>query len=163
MPHDAARSHTRCGSGLYRVPLSNTDVGNTAYYKGVPAGGDFNDAPDLPFAFQARSLKCFSPVQITSSRDGSHNLTINWFRRTRWYGEWVDYVDVPLFEASESYSIDILNGSTVVRTLSASTGTVSYTAAQQTTDFGATQSAVSIAIYQLNSVIGRGIAAKATV
>ena len=150
-------------SGLYRVPLANTDVGNTSYYKGVPAGGTFDDAPSLPELFQGRSLRCLSPVQITSSRDGSLNLTIDWFRRTRWYGEWVDFVDVPLFETSESYSIDILNGTAVVRTLTASTGTVVYSAAQQTTDFGATQSSVSIAIYQLNSVVGRGIAAKATV
>ena len=151
-------------SGLYRVPLANTDIGNTSYYKGVPAGGTFDDAPSLTTeTFQAGSLRCLSPVQITSSRDGSNNLTINWFRRTRWYGEWVDYVDVPLFEASESYSIDILNGTAVVRTLTATTPTVAYSAAQQTTDFGATQSSVSIAIYQLNSVIGRGIAAKATV
>ena len=149
--------------GLYRTPLANTDIGNTAYYKGVPAGGDFDDAPSLPLAFQGRSKRCFSPVQITGSRDGSNNLTVNWFRRTRWYGEWVDYVDVPLFEDSEAYSIDILNGSTVVRTLSTSTGTVSYTAAQQTTDFGATQSAVSVAVYQINSVTGRGIAGKATI
>ena len=102
-------------------------------------------------------------MQITSSRDGSHNLTINWFRRTRWYGEWVDNTDVPLFEDSEAYSIDIFNGTTVVRTLTASSPTVGYSAAQQTADFGATQSSVSIAIYQLNSVIGRGIAAKAIV
>jgi len=150
-------------AGLYRTPLAATDVGQISYYKGVAQGGNFDDAPTTPLTFEGRSVRCLSPVQVTSSRDGSQNLTINWFRRTRWYGEWVDNVDVPLFEVSEAYSIDILNGSTVVRTLSASSPTVAYSAAQQTTDFGSPQSSIAVAIYQLNSVIGRGEPAKVNV
>ncbi len=149
-------------TGLYRMPLPSTEISHTSYYKGVPAGGNFDDAPSLPLAFQGRSMRCFSPVQVTGTRDGSHNLTINWFRRTRWYGEWVDNTDVPLFEDTEAYSIDILNGTTVVRTFPASSPTVAYSAAQQTTDFGSPQSSLAVAIYQLNSVIGRGEPAKVT-
>lgn len=150
-------------NGLYRTPLPSTEIGHSSYYKGVPAGGDFDDAPSLPFTFQGRSLRCFAPVHVKGSRDGSNNLTLTWFRRTRWYGEWLDNVDAPLFEDSEAYQIDILNGSTVVRTLSASSQTAPYTAAQQTTDFGSPQSSLSVAVYQLNSVIGRGEPARATV
>jgi hypothetical protein len=142
--------------GMYRTPLPQTEIGRTAYYRAVQNGGEWDDAPTIPFAFAASSLKCFTPVKIKGSRDGSNNLTISWIRRTRWYGEWQDGIDVPLFEANERYEIDILSGSTVVRTLSTTTPSVIYTAANQTTDFGAPQSAVSIAIYQINAVIGRG-------
>ena len=54
-------------------------------------------------------------------------------------------------------------GDVVVRTLTASTATVTYSAAVQTTDFGVAQSVLSIAVYQMNSTIGRGYPGKATV
>jgi hypothetical protein len=147
--------------GLYRAPLTATDIGQTSYYKGVPSGGNFDDAPPTPLTFQGRSMKCLSPAQVTGARDGSGNLTISWFRRSRWYGEWVDNTDVPLFEDSEAYAVDILSSGQLVRTMTASSPNATYTAAQQVLDFGVAQSAVAIAIYQLNSVIGRGIPAKA--
>ena len=149
-------------NGLYRTPLPSTEVGQTSYYKGVPSGGNFDDAPSTALTFQGRSMRCLSPAQVKASRDGGNNLTMTWMRRTRWYGEWVDNTDVPLFEDSEAYSVDILNGTQVVRTLAASSPTVTYTAAQQTTDFGTPQSSVTVVIYQINSVIGRGEPAKAT-
>lgn len=149
-------------AGLYRTPLPATEVGQTAYYKGVPSGGNFDDAPSTPLTFQGRSLRCFAPVQLKASRDGGGNVTLTWVRRTRWYGEWVDNTDVPLFEATESYAVDILNGTQVVRTLATYSPTITYTAAQQTTDFGAPQSSIAVAVTQLNAIIGRGKPAKAT-
>jgi outer membrane lipoprotein SlyB len=75
----------------------------------------------------------------------------------------VDYKDADLSELSEAYEVDILSGSTVVRTLSTSTPTVSYSAANQTIDFGSIQSSVNVKIYQLSSYVGRGYAATATI
>lgn len=149
--------------GLYRAPMGSTEIGNTAYYKGVAAGGIFDDAPTVPFTFEGRSLRCFAPVRVRGSRDGSNNLSLTWIRRTRWYGEWADNTDVPLFEDSEAYQIDVLSGGVVKRTISTASQAASYTAAQQISDFGATQTAVSVAVYQINAVIGRGEPAYATI
>lgn len=143
--------------GLYRVSLPQTEIGRTAYYRAVQNGGEWDDAPTIPFAFAANSLRCFAPVKIKGSRDGSGNLTFTWVRRTRWYGEWQDGIDVPLFEASETYEIDILSGTTVKRTITTTAPSLIYTAAEQTADFGTPQSAISIAIYQINAVAGRGL------
>jgi hypothetical protein len=142
--------------------LPQTEIGRTAYYRAVQNGGEWDDAPTIPFAFTANSLKCFTPVKIKGIRDGSNNLTISWIRRTRWYGEWQDGIDVPLFEANERYEIDILSGSTVKRTITTTAPSLLYSTADQTSDFGAPQNAVSVAIYQINPVIGRGHAANAT-
>lgn len=84
-------------------------------------------------------------------------------RRPRWHGEWLDNIDVPQFEDAEAYEIDILNGNTVVRTITSNTTSASYSAADQTADFGTAQSVLSIAVYQMNSTIGRGYPGKATV
>jgi hypothetical protein len=117
--------------GVYRAPLPMTEINKTAYYKGIPDGGNWDDAPSNPFVFKANSLRCFAPVQVKGARDGSGNLTITWKRRTRWYGEWQDGTDVPLFEASEKYEIDILSGTTVKRTITATTPSIAYSAADQ--------------------------------
>jgi len=149
--------------GVYRAPLPATEINKTAYYKGIPDGGNWDDAPSNPFVFKGNSLRCFAPVQVKGARDGSGNLTITWKRRTRWYGEWLDGTDVPLFEDAEKYEIDILSGSTVKRTITATTPTAAYSAADQVVDFGSAQSAINIAVYQINAVIGRGQVKQATI
>ena len=167
---DATGTHTvgerfvvLASGALYRTPMATTEVGNTAYYKALLSGGNWDDAPTVSQTYKGRSLRCLTPAHIKGGRDGSGNLTITWFRRPRWYGEWLDGVDAPLFEASEVYEVDVLNGTQIVRTLKVTSAMATYTAAQQTTDFGTVQSALSIAVYQLNAIIGRGIPGKAVI
>jgi hypothetical protein len=63
---------------------------------------------------------------------------------------------------TESYEIDVMNGSTVVRTLTATTNSKQYTAAQQTTDFGSPQASITLNLYQISARVGRGYARSAT-
>ncbi|MDD3030582.1 MAG: phage tail protein [Alphaproteobacteria bacterium] len=149
--------------GFYRMAMAATEIGQLSYYKAIPSGGDWDDAAQTNLKYNAASLRCFSPVHIKGVRDGSSNLTLSWVMRARWNGEWLDGIDISNFEATEAYEIDILNGDTVVRTLTSTTTSVAYSAADQTTDFGAAQSVLSIAVYQINSTIGRGYAGKAIV
>ncbi len=104
-------------------------------------------------------------MAIAGERDGSNNLTVTWVRRARLYAEWADGIDVPLDEPSEAYELDVLNGGgAVVRTItSLSSATASYSAADQTTDFGAPQPSVAVNVYQISSRVGRGFPGQATV
>lgn len=143
-----------------RIMDAENDIGRGAFYKAVSEGQSFDSALTIRGADTGLSLRPYAPVHVTGTRDGSNNLTITWYRRTRINGEWRDYTDAPLSETTEAYEIDIINPSTgaVARTITATTPTAVYTAAQQTADFGATQSSVSIWIYQMSSTIGRGFA-----
>lgn len=116
-------------------------------------------------ARRGRAEQPYAPCRITGSRDGSNNLSVAWARRTRVGGEWLDGTGtVPLSEAAESYEVDILDGADVVRTITGlASPAAAYSAAQQTTDFGSAQPAVTLRIYQLSNIVGRGIAAEATV
>jgi hypothetical protein len=139
------------------------EVGLARFYKAVSIGSD----PSLPDAVavtnEAASLKPYAPVHVQGSRNGAGDLTITWIRRTRYSGEWRDLVDVPLNEANEAYEVDVLDGNgLVVRTLSSTTPSVTYTAADQATDFGAPQGAVDVAVSQLSAAVGRGFAGRAT-
>jgi hypothetical protein len=57
----------------------------------------------------------------------------------------------------------VLDGPTVVRTLTVSAPIAIYTAAQQTTDFGSTQTEVTVRIYQRSATVGRGYPLEGTV
>lgn len=65
------------------------------------------------------------------------DLTISWTRRARGLNDWIDGIDVPLLEASESYLVSILGDdqASVVRTIEASGESAVYAAADQAADF----------------------------
>jgi hypothetical protein len=134
------------------------------FYRWGPNGKAISD-PTYQTAqrqFASIGLRPLSPVQIRASWAGSGDIALSWKRRTRLGGDSWEQPDVPLAEETESYEVDILNGITVVRTLSASTPQATYTLAQQTADFGAQQYSLSLAVYQMSSVFGRGAARTAT-
>ncbi|MDE3016918.1 MAG: hypothetical protein KGI29_08395, partial [Pseudomonadota bacterium] len=132
--------------------------------KPVTFNASVSSTTEQDFIYTGVALKPYSPVHITGTRDGGGNLTIGWVRRTRLGGEWQDGVDVPLNEASEAYEIDIMNGGSVARTINGITSpTAGYSAADQTTDFGGPQPSVTLNIYQLSGIIGRGYAGNATI
>jgi hypothetical protein len=71
-------------------------------------------------------------------------------------------IPVALDEENESYQVDILSGSIVVRTLPTTQSNVAYAASDEIADFGALQPTLSIRVYQLSATVGRGFAASAT-
>ncbi|MDO9384229.1 MAG: hypothetical protein Q7T86_15360 [Hyphomicrobiaceae bacterium] len=112
-------------------------------------------------AFEGVGLRPLSPVHVRGVR-AAGNLTASWVRRTRIGGDNWELPDVPLAEEQERYEIDILSGAVVKRTLTSTTPAVTYTAAEQTADFGAPQTSVTLAIYQMSAAYGRGAPARAT-
>ena len=125
-------------------------------------GETIDDGDTADFTYSAMNLKPWSGVKATASR-ASHTITLNWVRRSRYSNSWRSSVEVPLNENSESYEIDVMDGSTVVRTITTSTPTAVYTGAQQMTDFGSYQNPCSFKIYQMSASVGRGVPYEVTV
>ena len=150
---------------LARVLMATGEAGADRYYRGVTLGKAVESATSQAYAVAFASLKPWSPVHIQGSRDGSDNLTITWVRRARYQNEWRDNTGVPVVEETEAYEVDILDGpGNVVRTITGlSSQSTTYSAADQTTDFGSPQSAVDVKVYQISATIGRGYAGEATV
>jgi hypothetical protein len=124
-----------------------------------PASRDLGDASyaGVTHTFAGAGLRPLAPVHVRGARAGG-DVTIAWIRRTRVGGDNWDAAEVPLAEDFERYEVDILDGATVKRTLSATAPGVVYSSAAQTADFGAPQSAVAVRVYQLGAVYGRGSA-----
>lgn len=126
-------------------------------YRGVTSGASLDDADDVFFAYQGVNLEPLSPVYAKGTRDVSGNLSGQFTRRSRLSSSWwANGVSAPVGEASESFEIDVMSGTTVVRTIISSSPAFSYSAANQTTDFGSPQSSISFKIYQLSAIVGRG-------
>lgn len=148
-----------------RLELPTSDIGLTRLYKAVSFGMTLQQTASQPYTSAGVGLECYAPVEVGAGRDASNNLTINWKRRNRISGEWRDYIEVPMSESTESYEVDVYSDSTfatVLRTITATTSTASYTSAQQITDFGIEQSELYIKVYQLSAIVGRGYAASAS-
>jgi Putative phage tail protein len=148
--------------GVVHVDDPISLIGQLRYYRAVTIGQDITSAATQQFTLSGADLKPYAPAGIGGTASGS-DITITWDRRTRIGGEadWGDGVtDVPLSEDSESYDLEVMNGSTVVRTVTAiNTPTFIYTAAMQTADFGSTQTSVTVNVYQRSAQVGRGFKA----
>jgi hypothetical protein len=125
----------------------------------VAADRDHGDPTALALTAtpQATALKPLAPVHVKAVRGGS-GVTLTWIRRTRVDGDsWVG--EVPLGEDSEQYAVDILSGTRVVRTLTVTTPTALYAAADELADFGAPQTSLHVRVMQVSATVGRGFAA----
>lgn len=125
-------------------------------YRGVTVGQDLDDVGSTQFAYNGVNLKPLSPVHPAGTLN-VNDWDLSWVRRSRLSTSWwTTGVERPLGEETESWEIDIMDGSTVVRTLTATTNSVTYTSADQVTDFGANQTSMTARIYQMSATVGRG-------
>jgi hypothetical protein len=139
---------------------SLASVGASRLYKPVTLGALEELTTVFPFADVGRDLMPYEPVHILATIDGI-DIDWTWKRRTRVGGAYLDFVDVPLSEETESYELDIFasqGATTALRTLVSATEAVTYTDAQITTDFGSIPATIWIELYQLSAEVGRGFA-----
>ncbi|VAW18135.1 Gene Transfer Agent host specificity protein [hydrothermal vent metagenome] len=114
-------------------------------------------------AFEGRGLRPYAPVHVRAVRDGGGDIQLTWIRRTRIGGDGWDNADVPLSEENERYEIDVMDGAAVKRTLGATTNAATYTAAEEIADFGGAQTSLTLQVFQLSAVFGRGSPKEVTV
>jgi hypothetical protein len=147
----------------FKLGLGEIDA--ERYYKGIQFGTLFEDADVQAITSIGRPLMPYAPVNYEVV-DNAGDYDITWERRTRLAGDLLDGVgDVPLGEVTESYEVDIYDGTgtTVLRTLTSITTDVTYTSANITTDFGTPPATLIISVYQMSGAVGRGFAYKTEV
>jgi len=137
--------------------IEDYNIGLGSQYRAVSVGEDLSEVESTDYEPVGKSLIPLAPVHLKGERDESGNLTISWKRRSRGYSGWRDNVDLPLVEKTEKYEIDIMNGENIVRTVEIfEASEYEYTASLQVSDFGSTQSSLTIKLFQISEVVGRG-------
>ena len=157
MPVAAGAQFVVLDAAVTLVPLSFADLNLPFNWRYSPGNRSIGDESyvTMPHAYKGLGLRPLSPTRVKATLAGG-DVMLSWLRRTRIGGDSWEVAEVPLSEDSERYEVDILSGATVKRTLAALTPAVTYTLAQQTADFGAAQAAVSIKVYQMSALFGRG-------
>jgi hypothetical protein len=153
-------------SAAQRAPVLLSEIGLPLHWRigpaSLPVSDDTFDA--LTFTPAARGLKPWSPAHVEDPSRIAYaggDLTLRWVRRDRSLlaDSW-EVASIPMSEATEAWEVDILDGSTVLRTLETGTPTVTYTTAQQLADWGAPLApggTLRIRVCQLSAVVGRGV------
>lgn len=154
-------------SGMGFVMMQTSDLGSEKYYKAVSAGQRLSAVGPKTITPVGVGLECFSPVDLRADRLTA-NTVLTWIRRTRLSTRIGGTMaqSIPLGEATEAYEVDIFADNTYAvlkRTLTSSTPTVTYTSAQQVTDFGSGQSVLYVRVYQVSADVGRGYPLQAAV
>ena len=151
---------------LAALPFDLNEVGLTRTYRVGPLAEGVGGANATTFDFvgTARGLTPYAPVHGEARlRTSDDALLLSWVRRTRVGGDVWAAGDVPLGESAESYQLEILDGSTVVRTVVTSEPTYTYSAADQTADFGARPDPVSFRVGQYSPGVTLGTLHEVTV
>ncbi len=143
---------------LTPVVLSDDEIGLEYSWKVGPAPYDLGHRSYRSYqkSFAGLGHKPFAPVHLRLKAASGGDLEVSWVRRTRSGGDSWQVIDVPLSEETEAYELDIFNGGTLVRSLSTTSSSFIYSNAEQIADFGAPQSALEMAVYQISARFGRG-------
>lgn len=110
----------------------------------------------VPFTNTGNTLKCYAPTGLGGGLFGSGNdVLLRWVRRTRIGGAWVDLIDVPLSETTESYVIQIWDSTytmcaRIIGPITGAQATI-YGATEQTADFGAAQAHIYFSVGQVGA------------
>lgn len=99
-------------------------------------------------------LRPYSPTQLALEVNGAGDLTVTWARRTRFNGDNWGVSSPPLNEEYEQYRLRIYDGATVVREVVTTSPTYTYSAADQTSDFGSGQLSLKVDVAQFGPSYG---------
>lgn len=137
--------------------LRGHEAGLTLNWLAEAAGG--GRFGPVAFTGGLRAETPLAPVHLCAERVAG-GIALGWVRRSRldadgWEGE-----DVVPDEEVEAYQVEILDGASVVRTLSVASPEALYTDAAEITDFGGPQPDIAFRVRQRGSRIALGIAAE---
>jgi hypothetical protein len=128
-------------------PLSLRVVGNGRSH-------DDASAVALTLTPDRSALLPLAPVHVKAVRkpDGIH---LSWIRRTRFDGDGWN-AEVPVGEDGEAYRLEILAGTSVVRSIACTTSQALYAVADELADFGTPQPSLHLRVAQLSGTVDAG-------
>lgn len=134
----------------------NTDIGKPTKFKTITVGSDLSkvSAVDVqPYALNARPWAVAQPKAVKSGSD----WVISWIERPRGDNQMRDYTEISHDPDFGGFAIAIFDSlDNIVRTITTVSNTTTYTAAQQTTDFGSVQPTLKASIVQMSTIVGGG-------
>ena len=137
------------------VPMKNDLINMERSYKGISYGQ--TDSQKQIFIYHNNYLKPFSVVRISGHRNIDNDIVITWIRRSRIENNLRDHIDLPIDEETEQYDIEIYRNNKTIRTMNTLNSTsIKYSSEHQIEDFNSLQTTLSVKVYQISAIVGRG-------
>jgi hypothetical protein len=149
-PHPVGARIIKLDARLARLSIGAHEWSDELWLAAPPAGAAFNDARAawsdvvLPHA----AARPWAPAHLRAKRV-SGDVRISWVRRAHKAGDQWGAGDPPLGFGAEAYRLDILDGTTLKRSVTVSSPAYVYSAADQTTDFGSPPGSLTLRVAQL--------------
>jgi hypothetical protein len=134
------------------LSYATSDIGLTRQYKAVTFGNTLASAVAQNKTLRGVSMTPYSPVFPSAGINAAGDWILQWVRRARVNGAWLNFTDVPLDEPSEQYRVTLwtdLSYLTVAADIDCTVPTTTVTAAQQTAIFGSPQSELFWSVAQI--------------
>ena len=147
------------------------NLGSLRYYQATTVGKIIpNDNPIFSFTNNGKGVRPYAPADLGATRNSSGDAIIDWKRRAKIYGFWVEGEELPLDESVEQYNIYIYEDDTkavLLRTINNHTSsTYTYTLANYNTDASASETVVPLVyveVGQIGDIFGEGVLAGGTI
>ena len=148
-------------STTYSIEGAIDDTAKDVTFLATSFGSQSTSA--VPHTLQNARIKPNPPVHAHASKQPNGDIVGTFGRNARKFTAWVSAIDVPLDETTEEYEVEVIKDGAAVRTISVDDSkTFTYTAADQSTDFGVGQGAVDFIAYQMSDRVGKGKPSKFT-
>lgn len=158
-------STARPAQGVVRVPGVNADVGTSPLYQAISNGTASPAAANATaIKHTGEALRPWRPAHLEAQVLESGAISLTWRGRSRFSTPTGLAKPLPS-ESPEAYRVEIYNAARKrVRTISASSTSATYTAAQQASDFPLGRpSPLEVVVVMISPVVGRGIGRRVTV
>ena len=144
--------------------VSSADAGLTTTWRLGPQNLDHGHPSFVEFEFTCglKSLRPLAPVHL-KTLTGASGVLLSWTRCTRVNGDSWELSEVPLGEDSELYKLDILNGTSVVRSVTVGTPNYLYALADLIADFASLPASFNLQLSQLSQSFGSGVILERTI
>lgn len=150
-------------AAVKRVTHDQARLNVSTRFRVLTFNQDPDEAEDFYFTDTGNSLRPYSPCIRKADRvDGG--VQLEWLPRVRQNGGLLNGTETPLDQDTEQYEIDVLKNGAVLKTFQVSNArSWSYPAAGVLADFGSAQEKITLRLYQIGKIVGRGFAQELTI
>lgn len=129
-------------------------LGQTLRHKALSPQEELGAVAAQSMVFEATALRPLSPVHLVKRMQTNGDTLCQWTRRSRAGFDWLDGIDAPLAEESEQYQVSIMANGLVLRSVTVTSPSYLYPAAQRLADQAA--GSLILSVRQLSAQVGAG-------
>jgi len=149
-------------SAAIELPYAIADKEKTIFVKYVTNNSDISKATAYQMQPSQLSRRPWMVSQLKAVKSGN-DWIITWLGRNQFNSDMVDSAEITNPDGFRGYNVGYVdNTSTALRNIITQGTSLTYTAADQITDFGSVQSTLTVRINQLDQYVGTGYVVEKT-